>query len=54
MTITLALPLIPLPGTSPRKNGEKGLVATLASPSPRMRGEGKGEGQSARPSGGAA
>jgi hypothetical protein len=47
MSRRLALPLIPLPGTSPRKNGEKELAATLTPPSPRLRGEGKGEGQPA-------
>src|SRR5690242_5748679 len=40
-----ALPLIPLPGPSPRKDGEKGIVATPAPPPPFLRGEGKGEGQ---------
>ena len=54
MSRCLALPLIPLPGTSPRKNGEKRLSATLTPPSPRLRGEGKGEGQFATMSGAAA
>jgi hypothetical protein len=51
MIRSLALPLIPLPGTSPRKNGEKRLSATLATPSPRPR---EGEGQCAAFPGGAA
>ena len=40
----LALPLTCLPASSPRKRGEERLAATLTSPSPRLRGEGKGEG----------
>ena len=37
-------PLIPLPGPSPRFDGEKGLVELSAPhiPSPRLRGEGGG------------